>query len=58
MLADKLSHLKHVDRRLAAEYSLECSVSFDYSFGFRVLKFVLFDVGPQPLSDFSARDWL
>ena len=56
MLADELRHFKHVDCLLAAKYFSEFFIRIDVTLIFCILAFVSFDVGPQFLCHFSARE--
>lgn len=51
MFGDEFRHLKHVDRRLAAEHFFEIFVGVDVPLVCRVLKVVLFDVFPELFYD-------
>ena len=52
---NEFGHFKHRDLTLAAEYSSELLVSIDHALVGAVLQFVLFDVIPNSLGNFSSR---
>jgi len=57
MPGHELGHFKHADLRLAVEHFLERIIGIDVSLVRCILKFVLLDVVPKLLGQFTARQW-
>ena len=58
MFADQLGHFKHRNLFHPAEDLLQFSIGINHASILVVLKLVLFDVQPNLLSHFGARNWL